>query len=891
MASEAAGYDCEFLLRTLLLSSLRRDDPNDGKPCPLCKENKFTTLRNKGLERALKELAVRCEHKGSGCSWNGELGGLDKHLSGACPFVAVECRYDNCHHETKRKDMSSHEESCGFRPFCCKWCQKYDTWYDDVTHHHWPVCPKYPVSCLQCNATVERQHLPHHVEQDCLLTMVDCEFSSVGCKAHFPRMDLQGHITTDQLLHLTMVNRKLVNENAILSKSLSDLDVRVADQKREVEKLAAEKKELESKMADEVAQLTIKLSNQKRQLDELDRLEKAVEYYVAKHGQLTVLPVKLEVTKRLIIPPPGEIQLVSCDFYSKFGGYKIQIQLYGKSEGYFLLPDIYMRMTNLAGQFDDILQWPFNGTVVIQVESLPEKIYVDFQNVPKLTKVQNVSHQRRHIMVYAKRARLRLRIDSGPGVIDFIASKAVRQDPSLEPRKPMSLGRRNLLCEAERDQSTSEAERDPSTSKTERDPSTSKAERDPSTSEAERDPSTSEAERDPSASETERDPSASEAERDPSAMRQKETLLPGRQREIPVRPRERPCTSEADSDPFTSKSESDPSASEAERDPSTSKAERPLYHKAERDPTTSEAERDPSTSEALPVRQRETPLPVRQRGTPLSVRHLSTSEAERDPPTREAERDTSEAERETLHHEAEGDSSTNEAQRDPSTSERNPSTSEAEQHPTTSEAERDPSTSEAERDSSTCEAWRDPSTSVGKRDPSTSKAERDPSISDAESDTSTTEAEIDPSLHVPVRQIKQRDPSTSEADPSTSEAESDPSTIEAESDPSTSEAEPSKAGPAEAHVQYLTISVLEHYSASCFSELRIVTSVLLEATLFSPNTVHVCNKKEYALVYVNILNRMHNFSRFHGVFDESRSALRGYMHQCSCSAVISCLVN
>ena len=412
MASEAAGYDCEFVspppkvLQTecsICLLILREPHltsccghcfcrvcveriQNDGKPCPLCKENKFTTLRNKGLERALKELAVRCEHKGSGCSWNGELGGLDKHLSGACPFVAVECRYDNCHHETKRKDMSSHEESCGFRPFCCKWCQKYDTWYDDVTHHHWPVCPKYPVSCLQCNATVERQHLPHHVEQDCLLTMVDCEFSSVGCKARFPRMDLQGHITTDQLLHLTMVNRKLVNENAILSKSLSDLDVRVADQKREVEKLAAEKKELESKMADDIAQLTIKLSNQKRQLDELDRLEKAVEYYVAKHGQLTVLPVKLEVTKRLIIPPPGEIQLVSCDFYSKFGGYKIQIQLYGKSEGYFLLPDIYMRMTNLAGQFDDILQWPFNGTVVIQVESLPEKIYVDFQNVPKLTK-------------------------------------------------------------------------------------------------------------------------------------------------------------------------------------------------------------------------------------------------------------------------------------------------------------------------------------------------------------------------------------------------------------------------------------------------------------------------------------------------------------------------
>ena len=123
--------------------------------------------------------------------------------------------------------------------------------------------------------------------------MVDCEFSSVGCKARFPRMDLQGHITANQLLHLTMVNRKLVSDNAILSKRLSELDVRVADQKTEVEKLAAEKQELESKMADKVAKLTDKLSNQKRQLDELDRLEKTVENYVANHGQLAILPCQV----------------------------------------------------------------------------------------------------------------------------------------------------------------------------------------------------------------------------------------------------------------------------------------------------------------------------------------------------------------------------------------------------------------------------------------------------------------------------------------------------------------------------------------------------------------------------------------------------------------------
>ena len=355
---------------------------NDGKPCPLCNKDEFTTLHNKGLERALKELAVQCEHKGSGCSWNGELGALDNHLTGACPFVEVKCRYDNCHHETKRKDISSHEESCGFRPFCCKWCQKYDTWYDDVTHHHWPVCPKYPVSCLQCNATVEREHVPHHVEEDCLFTMVDCEFSSVGCKARFPRMDLQGHITADQLLHLTMVNRKLVNENAILSRRVSNLEVWAVDQKREVEKMAAEKADVEAKMAKELAQLTVKLSNQERQLDELDKVKKVVECYVKK--KIKTLPINLEVTEVENIPLNGEVQLTSCDFYSCFGGYKMRIQLYAESGRNYSSPSIWMRMAFLEGEFDDLLQWPFNGTVVAHIQTLSGTfaIYIDFKNAP-----------------------------------------------------------------------------------------------------------------------------------------------------------------------------------------------------------------------------------------------------------------------------------------------------------------------------------------------------------------------------------------------------------------------------------------------------------------------------------------------------------------------------
>ena len=195
----------------------------DGKPCPLCNGAQFTTFHNKGLERNMKELDVNCEHKLSGCSWRGKLVGLDGHLTDECPHLEMKCRYANCHSVAKREDISLHEAVCGFRPFHCDWCHDYASWYDDVINNHWPLCPKYPVPCEQCEGIIERQNIAHHVKDDCPLTVVDCEFSSEGCKVRLPRKDVQSHLNNELLVHLTMINRKLANENVILSKRLDQI--------------------------------------------------------------------------------------------------------------------------------------------------------------------------------------------------------------------------------------------------------------------------------------------------------------------------------------------------------------------------------------------------------------------------------------------------------------------------------------------------------------------------------------------------------------------------------------------------------------------------------------------------------------------------------------------
>ena len=96
----------------------------DGKPCPLCNEQNFTTLLHKKLVREVNALVIRCPQKELGCEWEGELGQLQRHLNpGAgvssaegCEFFMVECAY-RCGAQLQRRLIQEHEmEACPKQP-------------------------------------------------------------------------------------------------------------------------------------------------------------------------------------------------------------------------------------------------------------------------------------------------------------------------------------------------------------------------------------------------------------------------------------------------------------------------------------------------------------------------------------------------------------------------------------------------------------------------------------------------------------------------------------------------------------------------------------------------------------------------------------------------------
>ena len=143
----------------------------EGKPCPMCKDENFTTHQDKYFKRNMvNKLKVRCPHKKSGCVWVGELG-----------------------------DLKQHSASCPNRPWKCQHCN-FETTYEVGTNDHTPNCTKYPEPCPnRCEiGTVPRCDVEKHLLV-CPLQLVECEFE---CDVKVPRGDLAKHMTENAQHHL-----------------------------------------------------------------------------------------------------------------------------------------------------------------------------------------------------------------------------------------------------------------------------------------------------------------------------------------------------------------------------------------------------------------------------------------------------------------------------------------------------------------------------------------------------------------------------------------------------------------------------------------------------------------------------------------------------------------
>ena len=310
--------------------------------CPSCNQ-KFTAFADKRLKRSLYARKVSCSQRGAGCEWVGKLGELDEHLNlqplpdkllVGCQFSEVEC--SNCMQPFQRRYVKEHQsDSCPMRPYTCQHCNKYAATFEDVTQNHQLLCPLFPLSCPNnCELVLQRQKLEHHVSRDCPLTLVQCDFHTVGCEMRVARKDLQSHISESLTEHMLLQQMRILQ--------LQDMVAQYKNENQQLrEALAASDQKLEAT-----------LTMHQKMLEEITCTG--------------TLPFEFTMTEFEQHKRAND-DWCSPPFYTHTHGYKMCIVV--NANGSFSGRGTHVSVTSrlMRGDFDAALQWPFEGSITIQL--------------------------------------------------------------------------------------------------------------------------------------------------------------------------------------------------------------------------------------------------------------------------------------------------------------------------------------------------------------------------------------------------------------------------------------------------------------------------------------------------------------------------------------------
>ena len=289
-----------------------KDTSTDFK-CPTCRSNisnnYFSDTR---ADRRIKSLEVYCTNResyclqdDSSCQWKGYLKHIDTHLQ-QCPYQFISCTND-CGEYVQRKQLQYHlENDCPNRLIICQYCKEEDT-YEFIMGDHLEICPQYLILCTNegCDQEIPRLQMKLHKES-CPKEITCCQYKTIGCDQKMKREEQKEHNEQSMEEHLQMA----------------------------MEEILELKEEL-------TLQAKISSSHQ------------TVYHYV----QFS----KFEEKKH------NDEGWYSPGFYTSSGGYKMCLHVYanGSSSGDGTHVSCFICL--MSGKYDNILEWPFQGEVTIEL--------------------------------------------------------------------------------------------------------------------------------------------------------------------------------------------------------------------------------------------------------------------------------------------------------------------------------------------------------------------------------------------------------------------------------------------------------------------------------------------------------------------------------------------
>ena len=316
--------------------------------CPYCRKEDFVTIAAVGLQHRILDLHVYCGQKGVGCGWSGRISDVKSHSS--------ECLY-------------------------------------------------FPISCPnQCGApNIQRQLLSRHLDQ-CSLQVTECPFSLAGCRHTIKRKDIEVHARENVQQHLVQLSEKTANLPVVYAQLKQTLNSKYQNMLKSADRSVANLKQQVVEMRENISRLKKQLQDAQKEIgilrDERERTDaqyaakleakgeqigRTREHYRALQNQLAGLPPVLCGHNYELLPitltlenfsdqKMADKKWMSPPFYTHIGGYKMCVAVYpnGLSSGHGTHLSIFVHF--MKGEFDDQLEWPFNGIVTTLI--LNQQIFI-----------------------------------------------------------------------------------------------------------------------------------------------------------------------------------------------------------------------------------------------------------------------------------------------------------------------------------------------------------------------------------------------------------------------------------------------------------------------------------------------------------------------------------
>ena len=307
------------------------EDGRDLKDCPVCRQT-YTSMSDQFHVRKIGGLRVKCPRASKGCRWSGELKEAKGHHAASCQCVDVLCK-NGCGTRLQRSAIANHEtKQCPKRYFICPHCGEEGT-FDVIESSHYTVCTDFPVFCpTGCSMQVPRCELESHLNDVCCKKLVRCKYHQIGCPTVLEVKDMEEHLETQKDAHLELAMNAIVKLNTCVS---------------QLQLLPA--------LSQQLAGAMVPLSRP----------------WLETPSTLPFPPwiIKLEGYAE---KKAKNLTWYSEPFFTHPGGYKMCLGVFPNGvdtvKGQHLSAYIFL----MRGETDDILKWPFHGTIVIHLMNQTE---------------------------------------------------------------------------------------------------------------------------------------------------------------------------------------------------------------------------------------------------------------------------------------------------------------------------------------------------------------------------------------------------------------------------------------------------------------------------------------------------------------------------------------